>query len=59
MFWKYIFKRKRLFKIVYEKIGRYTTIIEARDEYHALRKFHRKMEYGIEPSIISIEEYWI
>jgi hypothetical protein len=44
---------------VYEKIARYTTIIEARDEYHALRKFHRKMEYGIEPSIISIEEYWI
>jgi hypothetical protein len=32
-------------------------IVEARNEYQALRKFYRKTKYGIEPSIISIEEY--
>ena len=52
-----MFVKKKLYKIVYEKICKYTMIIEARNEYQALRKFYRKMKYGVEPSIISFEEY--
>ena len=52
-----MFGKKKLYKIVYEKICKYTMIIEARNEYQALRKFYRKNKFGIEPSIISFEEY--
>ena len=48
---------KKLYKIVYKRLNSYTMIIEARNECQALRKFYRKTKYGIEPSIISFEEY--
>lgn len=52
-----MFSKKRLYRIVYERTAKYTMIIEARNEFQALRKFYRKTKYGIEPSIISFEEY--
>lgn len=55
-----MFKKKKLYKIVYELYARYTTIIEAKDEYQALKKFKRKVKNsGIRPTIISFEEYSI
>lgn len=59
MFWCLLFGRKKLYKVVYEKIETYSTIIEAKNEFQAIRKFHRMMKFGITPSIISIEEYWV
>ena len=53
---KDMFGKKKLYRIVYERLCEYTMIVEARNEYQALRKFYRKTKYGIEPSIISIEE---
>ena len=52
-----MFVKKKLYKIVYKRLSSYTMIIEARNEYQALKKFYRKMKYGVEPSIISFEEY--
>jgi hypothetical protein len=53
-----MFKKKKLYKIVYELYIRYTTIIEARDEYQALKKFKKEVRNsGIRPTIISFEEY--
>ena len=52
-----MFGKKRLYKIVYERLCKYTMLIEAKDEFQAVRKFYKKTKYGIEPSIISIEEY--
>ena len=54
-----MFGKKKLYKIVYERLTIYTMIIEARNEYQALRKFYRKTKFVIEPSIISFEEYKI
>ena len=60
MFWKMFFERKKMYKIVYRQLAEYTTIIEARNEFQAIRKFHRMHEYsGITPSIVSFERYWI
>lgn len=50
MFWK-----RKLYKIVYQKIATYTVIIEARNEFSAIRKF-RKMMDGSIYSIVSFEE---
>ena len=52
-----MFVKKKLYKIVYKRLNIYTMIIEARNEYQALKKFYRKTKYGVEPSIISFEEY--
>lgn len=64
MWWKIflasIFGQKKLYKVVYERYGTYTTIIEARDECHAIRKLHKMFEYSsFKPSIISFERYWV
>lgn len=52
-----MFGKKKLYKIVYERLCEYTMIIEAKNEYQALRKFYKRTKFGIEPSIISFEEY--
>lgn len=57
MFIRLFLKRKKMYKIVYQQLNTYTTIIEARDEFQALKKFRRMTQYGITPSIISFEEY--
>jgi hypothetical protein len=54
-----MFKKKKLYKIVYEQLTTYTAIISAKDEHQALNKFHKMTRYGIVPSIISFEEYKI
>ena len=52
-----MFRKKKLYKIVYKLYCRYTTIIEAKDEYQALKKFKREVKNtGITPTIISFEE---
>ena len=52
-----MFKRKKLYRIVYELLTRYTTIIEAKDEYQAIKKFKKEVkDAGIRPTIISFEE---
>lgn len=53
-----MFRQKKLYKIVYELFARYTTIIEAKDEYQALKKFKKEVKYyGARATIISFEEY--
>lgn len=53
-----MFKKKKLYKIVYRLYTTYITIVEAKDEYQALRKFKKEVRYsGITPTIISFEEY--
>lgn len=55
-----MFRRKKLYKIIYELCCRYTTIIEAKDEYQALKKFKKEIKNaGVRPTIISFEEYKI
>ena len=54
-----MFKKKKLYKIVYEMCHKYTAIIVAKDEIQAIRKFARKMNGIISYSIISFEEYKI
>ena len=51
-----MFRKKRLYKIVYKMLCYYTTIIEAKDEIQAIRKFNRKMSDKLY-SIVSFEEY--
>ena len=53
-----MFKKKKLYKIVYTMLCEYTVIIEAKDEFQAMRKFSRKMG-DMMYSIISFEEYKI
>ena len=53
-----MFRRKKLYRIVYELGAIYTTIVEAKDECQALKKFKREVrDSGIRPTIISFEEY--
>jgi hypothetical protein len=50
-------KKKKMYKITYQLYTTYTTLIEAKDEFQALKKFKREVKYsGITPSIISFEE---
>lgn len=52
-----MFKKKKLYKIVYELFCTYTTIIEAKDEFQAIKKFKKEVaNSGVRPSIISFEE---
>lgn len=53
-------RKKKLYKITYECCGRYTIIIEAKDEYQAIKKFRKLTQPGLSYShntIISFEEY--
>lgn len=60
MFWIKLFGQKKLYKVVYERYGTHTTIIEARDECHAVRKLHKMFAYySRKPDIISFERYWV
>lgn len=47
---------KKLYKIKYQRLNTYITIIEARDKFHAIKKFHKMTKHGVEPTIISFEE---
>lgn len=53
---RFMFGKKKLYKIVWHSLCDYTTIIAAKNEAQALKKFYN--EYGrLIPSIISFEEY--
>lgn len=52
-----MFKKKKLYKIKYQLMSTYTTIIAARDEFQALKRFKREVKNaGVRPTIISFEE---
>lgn len=53
-----MFKRRKLYKIVYRRLSKYTMFIKARDESHALKKFYKKTDRddGLTPSLVMIEE---
>ena len=53
-----MFGKKKLYEIVWEYVSSCTTIIVAKNEAQALKKFYK--EYGcLIPSIISFKEYKI
>ena len=53
-----MFKKKKLYKIVFKMHATHTTIIDAKDEFQALKKLKKETRnYGIIPTIISFEEY--
>lgn len=49
MFWK-----KKLYKVTYHYFSNSSTIVTARNEIHAIKKFSRK--WFCVPDIISVEE---
>lgn len=51
-----MFRKKKLYKIVYQKVATYTVIIDARDECHAIKQFRNMMDDTLY-SIVSFEEY--
>lgn len=51
-----MFKKKKLYKIVYEMVYKYNIIVEAKNEFQAIRKFKKEMGNRLY-SIISFEEY--
>ena len=51
-----MFKKKKLYKIVYRMLAEHSIIIEAKDEFQAIRKFNRQMN-GIVHEIVSFKEY--
>ena len=51
-----MFKKKKLYLIKYSMLLTYSTIIAAKDEIQAVRKFNRKHSSTLH-KIISIEEY--
>lgn len=53
-----MFKKKKLYKIVYRMLVEHSTIIEAKDEFQAIKKFNKKM-VGLIHEIVSFEEYKI
>jgi hypothetical protein len=52
-----LFKQKKLYKIQYRFINYHTTIVEAKDEHQALKKFRRLHSMTENYDIYSIEEY--
>lgn len=52
-----MFKKKKLYKIVYKQFSTYTAIISAKDEHQAIEKFYKMTKYEITPTILSFEEY--
>lgn len=53
-----MFKKKKLYKIVYRMLAEYTIIIEAKDEIQAIKKFNKKMA-SLLYEIVSFKEYEI
>ena len=53
-----MFGKKKLYEIVWKTVYSYTTIIVAKNEGQALKKFYKKYDCLI-PSIISFKEYKI
>lgn len=53
-----MFKKRKLYEIVYKRLCEYSMIIEAKDEYQAIRKFNRMMCDNLY-TIISFKEYKI
>lgn len=52
-----MFGKKKMYRIHYRLWATYTTIILAKDEHQALRKFKREVaNAGIRPTILSFEE---
>lgn len=53
-----MFRKKKLYMIKYQLFATYTTIIAAKDEFQALKKFKKEMKHEsfITPSIISFKE---
>lgn len=52
-----MFKKKKLYRIKYQLMAIYTTIIEAKNEFQALKKFKREVKNsGVRPTILSFEE---
>ena len=55
-----MFKKKKLYRIKYRLYATYVTIIEAKDDFQALKRFKREVKKtGIMPMIISFEEVFI
>lgn len=52
-----LFKQKKLYKIQYRFVNYHTTIIEAKDEHQAIKKFRRLYPMAKDCDIYSIEEY--
>ena len=53
-----MFKKKKLYKIVYQLRATYATIVEAKDEFQALKKIKKEVrDSNITPTIISFTEY--
>lgn len=55
-----MFKKNKLYRIKYEWVCIDTTIISAKDEHQALKKFKKEMErcMFVMPKIISLEEIY-
>lgn len=54
----FILKKKKLYRITYQRLATYTTIIEAKDEVRALKKLRKQFsKYALIPQVLSIEEY--
>ena len=53
-----MFGKKKLYEIIWKTVYSYTTIIVAKNEEQALKKFYKKYDCMI-PSIISFKEYKI
>lgn len=53
-----MFGRKKLYKFVYGYYIEHTTIISAKDEHQAIKRFKKEMNrmYFAMPSIVSVEE---
>lgn len=53
-------RKKKLYKVIYQELAlTHETIVAAKDEFKALKKFNRKYSTCILTSIISIGEYVI
>lgn len=53
---KIMFGKKKLYEIVWSSLVKRTTIIAARNETQALKKFYKKYDCHV-PTIISFREY--
>lgn len=56
-----MFRKKKLYKITYRVLNTRDTIISAKDEHQAIKKFHRMVRntYEYPATIISFEEYTV
>ena len=51
-----MFRKKKLYKITYQKMATYTVIIEAVNEFQAAKKF-RKLMGNAMYSVVSFDEF--